>query len=163
LIKLSERVDRAAVQRYKRKERKNCLRTESEKPFRAVKQHNTEDADMKKQIVTGLIGAASLLAIAATGASAQVPTKECTDATVTKITAGYTVDWGNCLRLLTFNCTDGDADVPTVNLCVHRSLDADGVLATALTAKDNTSPVAYTVWGNSFPAGGGLLFSLTLK
>lgn len=126
---------------------------------------------MKKQIVTGLIGAASLLAMAATGAYALGVT--CDSGTVTDIQAGY-VDadlWANsCIGAVYIKC-DGtdttdttDTDKVTTGskkYCVHSAIYADGVMATALTAMVEGKKVSsntYTATGY----GDGLILSLTV-
>jgi hypothetical protein len=131
-----------------------------------------EDAEMKKQIVTGLIGAASLLAMAATGAYALGDT--CASGTVTDVQAGY-VDadmWANgCIGAVYITC-DGTApatDDPNTagvtstskKYCVHSALYADGVMATALTAMVESKKVS----SNTYSAtgfGDGLILSLTV-
>jgi hypothetical protein len=140
-------------------------------------QNNAEDAEMKKQIVTGLIGAASLLAIMASGAYATDLTlsqysKTCDKGVIKEIAAGYVTDnsWrlGTCRRVLTMTCdpTAGGALAgKTESYCVHSGFDPDGILATALTAQDSAKDVKYRVFTYSNPDNkfvNGLLLNLSL-
>ncbi|CAK8721226.1 hypothetical protein GCAAIG_10830 [Candidatus Electronema halotolerans] len=113
---------------------------------------------MKKQIVTGLIGAAALLAMAATGALGACE--------VTAVKPGYTGDataWTNgCIAGITVTCSDdAGATTPPKTYCVHSALYADGVMASALTAMVE----GYTVDPSIYSGAGymdGLILSLTV-
>ena len=113
---------------------------------------------MKRQIVTGLIGAASLLAIAATGALGACQ--------VTGVEPGYTGDltaWTNgCIAGITVTCTDENGATTSENkYCVHSALYADGVMASALTAMVE----GYTVDPSIYSGAGymdGLILSFTV-
>jgi len=113
---------------------------------------------MKRQIVTGLIGAASLLAIAATGAYA-IGTP-CTKGTVGTITAGY-IDggsWGNsCIGSIKLTCNDDTANPVTGTYCVHSGIYPDGVMAAALTASVENRTVSYLIYDDSRFLGGLIL------
>ena len=125
--------------------------------------------------MTGLIGAASLLAMAATGAYALGDT--CVSGTVTDVQAGY-VDadmWANgCIGAIYITCdgttpepepeptsASGSVTATSKKYCVHSALYADGVMATALTAMVEGKKVS----SNTYPAtgfGDGLFLSLTV-
>jgi hypothetical protein len=119
-----------------------------------------EDAEMKKQIVTGLIGAASLLAMAATTSYALGT--PCADATITSVGAGYAESpKGGPYREIGVVCNDTDPGTPaTYKVYPSSAVDLDGIMATALTAAVEGYPVKYSVYPY---AGTDMIISMTAK
>jgi hypothetical protein len=97
-----------------------------------------EDAEMKKQIVTGLIGAAALVL-----AGAGVSFADCKKATVDAVGSGNGTDYKT--RWVTVTCNDTATPV-TGTYKFHSQTDPDGKAAIALTAQVEGKTVAYTLY-----------------
>jgi hypothetical protein len=112
---------------------------------------------MKKQIVTGLIGAVSLLAMATTSyAEINSPpninlpnTTYCSDAEVMNIGAGYQnvgVPAGP-YRTIELKCNDSGGPLQMSYIVYPSSaVDLDGIMATALTAMAEDYHVSFTLY-----------------
>jgi hypothetical protein len=106
---------------------------------------------MKKQIVTGLIGAASLLAMATTSyagidLNGMTP---CQDGEVINIGAGYQNDGvpAGPYRTIELKCNDSGGPLQLSYIVYPNSaVDLDGIMATALTAMAEGYHVSYTLY-----------------
>jgi hypothetical protein len=107
---------------------------------------------MKKQIVTGLIGAASLLAMAAATSYAGIDLNgmiPCQDGEVISIGAGYQNDGvpAGPYRTIELKCNDSGGPLQMSYIVYPSSaVDLDGIMATALTAMTEGYHVSYTLY-----------------
>jgi hypothetical protein len=112
---------------------------------------------MRKQIMLGLIGAASLLTMATTSYAAIIKppninlpnTTYCLDGEVMDIGAGYQNEGvpAGPYRTIELKCNDSDGPLE-LSYIVYPSnaVDLDGIMATALTAMTEGYHVSYTLY-----------------